>query len=114
MSALDRLLEPHPVTRGVLQALPPERIAEVEDFVDFIASRAQDRALVALPWLPAPRRLQRCGTIPKTTPTMTFDFGDVVLAPFLSPVRPPARNVPLSLFRAEHTIRRNPTLSSWP
>lgn len=28
-----------------IQALPPERIAEVEDFVDFIASRTQDLAL---------------------------------------------------------------------
>ena len=29
-----------------IQALPPERIAEVEDFVAFIAAREQDRALV--------------------------------------------------------------------
>ena len=28
-----------------IQALPPERIAEIEDFVDFIASRTQDHAL---------------------------------------------------------------------
>jgi len=28
-----------------IQALPPERIAEIEDFVDFIASRTQDFAL---------------------------------------------------------------------
>ena len=28
-----------------IQALPPERIAEVEDFVDFIVARAQDHAL---------------------------------------------------------------------
>lgn len=28
-----------------LQALPPERIAEVEDFVAFIAAREQDQAL---------------------------------------------------------------------
>jgi hypothetical protein len=28
-----------------IQALPPERIAEIEDFVDFIASRTQDLAL---------------------------------------------------------------------
>jgi hypothetical protein len=28
-----------------IQALPDERIVEVEDFVDFIAARAQDRAL---------------------------------------------------------------------
>ena len=28
-----------------IQALPPERIAEIEDFVDFIAARSQDRAL---------------------------------------------------------------------
>ena len=29
-----------------IQALPDEQIAEVEDFVDFIAARAQERALV--------------------------------------------------------------------
>lgn len=29
-----------------IQALPAERIAEVEDFVDFIATRTQDRALI--------------------------------------------------------------------
>jgi hypothetical protein len=29
-----------------IQALPPERVAEVEDFVDFIASRTQDRIVV--------------------------------------------------------------------
>jgi len=29
-----------------IQALPVERIAEVEDFVDFIAAREQDRSLV--------------------------------------------------------------------
>jgi hypothetical protein len=28
-----------------IQALPAERIAEVEDFVEFIASREQERAL---------------------------------------------------------------------
>ena len=29
-----------------IQALPVERIAEVEDFVDFIAAREEDRSLV--------------------------------------------------------------------
>ena len=29
-----------------IEALPAERIAEIEDFVDFIVGRAQDRALV--------------------------------------------------------------------
>lgn len=29
-----------------IQSLPVERIAEVEDFVDFIAAREQDRSLV--------------------------------------------------------------------
>jgi hypothetical protein len=28
-----------------IKALPPDHITEVEDFVDFIATRAQDRAL---------------------------------------------------------------------
>jgi len=29
-----------------LKALPPAKVAEVEDFIDFIASRDSDRALV--------------------------------------------------------------------
>lgn len=28
-----------------IQALPPDRIAEIEDFVDFVRLREQDRAL---------------------------------------------------------------------
>ncbi|WP_376694080.1 DUF2281 domain-containing protein [Wenzhouxiangella sp. EGI_FJ10409] len=28
-----------------LKELPPERVAEVEDFIDFLSQRAQDRAL---------------------------------------------------------------------
>lgn len=38
MSDAQRLMEK-------IQALPPERIAEVEDFVEFLAAREQDRAL---------------------------------------------------------------------
>ncbi len=37
-----------PDTEGLLariNALPPDRIAEIEDFVAFIAAREQDRAL---------------------------------------------------------------------
>ncbi len=29
-----------------IQSLPPERVEEVEDFVDFLKTREQDRALV--------------------------------------------------------------------
>jgi len=29
-----------------IQSLPPERVEEVEDFVDFLKTRDQDRALV--------------------------------------------------------------------
>lgn len=29
-----------------IQSLPPERVREVEDFVDFLKTRDQDRALV--------------------------------------------------------------------
>lgn len=29
-----------------IQTLPPERIEEIEDFVDFLKTRDQDRALV--------------------------------------------------------------------
>lgn len=39
---------PH-VTRSLIrkiETLPPERVAEVEDFVDFLRQRDQERALV--------------------------------------------------------------------
>lgn len=38
-----------PDTRALIdkiQALPAERIAEIEDFVDFIAARTQDHTLI--------------------------------------------------------------------
>jgi hypothetical protein len=31
-----------------LKSLPPDRLAEVEDFIDFVRPRARDRALTAL------------------------------------------------------------------
>lgn len=39
---------PQPVSAVVdkLRRLPPERVAEVEDFIDFLASRDPDRGLV--------------------------------------------------------------------
>jgi len=37
--------DPNSLIRKI-HALPAERVAEVEDFVDFIAARAQDRAMV--------------------------------------------------------------------
>ncbi len=39
MSAAKKLLEK-------IEALPPDRIAEIEDFVAFIIERKQDRALI--------------------------------------------------------------------
>jgi hypothetical protein len=70
-----------------IQALPAERIAEIEDFVDFIAARAQDRALVHAASAASTPPLQRSGRIRPTTSTMPFEFGDVVLVPFPSPAR---------------------------
>ena len=36
--------DPHALIKK-LKRLPPERVAEVEDFVDFLRSRDEDRAL---------------------------------------------------------------------
>jgi len=36
--------DPHALIEK-LKRLPPERVAEVEDFVDFLQSRGEDRAL---------------------------------------------------------------------
>ena len=63
-----------------IAALPAERIVEIEDFVDFIRLREQERTLTrAAGGASAPAF---AGAIPKTTSTMPFEFGDVVLVPF--------------------------------
>lgn len=60
-----------------IKALPPERLDQVEDFVDFITARAQERS-------PAPRLRPvrplspKSGVIRTTTSTMRFEFGDLV------------------------------------
>ena len=71
-----------------IEALPAERIAEIEDFVDFIRSREQEQSLTATAAAAAasvPAFAAVCGAIPKTTSTMPFEFGDVILvSPFRS------------------------------
>jgi hypothetical protein len=64
-----------------IKALPPERLDEVEDFVDFISSRVQERSLALLLRQAQPFST-RSGAIPKTTSMMSFEFGDVILVPF--------------------------------
>jgi hypothetical protein len=63
-----------------IKAIPPERLDEVEDFVDFIASRAQERSPAPLP-RPARPFSPKSRAIPTTTSTMPFESGDVVLVP---------------------------------
>ena len=65
-----------------IQALPPERLSEVDDFVDFITAREQERTLTRAARPRVRRPSPRSGTTRTTTPTMPFEFGDVVLVPF--------------------------------
>jgi hypothetical protein len=72
-----------------IQALPPDRIAEIEDFVAFIVAREHERSHAntngrshATPPPLARRFSPRSGTIRRTTFITTCEFGDVVLVPF--------------------------------
>lgn len=64
-----------------IRTLPEDRVSEVEDFVDFIRQRDEDRRLSqAVTQLSEPA-LRKSGTI-LTTPSMTsYSFGDVVVSP---------------------------------
>lgn len=50
-----------------LEALPPERIAEVEDFIDFIKQRDQDRQLTRTAAKAAEPSLQKVWDNPDDT-----------------------------------------------
>ena len=65
-----------------IKALPPERLDQVEDFVDFITTRAQDRALTRAAAAASAPSFAQIWNNPTTTPTMPFEFGDIVLVPF--------------------------------
>ncbi len=70
-----------------IRALSPERIAEIEDFVDFIAAREQARSLTRAVAAASAPPLPPSGTTRTTTPRRAmspgyYAFGDVVLVPF--------------------------------
>jgi type IV secretory pathway protease TraF len=71
-----------PAVMKRIRALPPERIAEVEDFVAFIAALEQDRALTRATAAASVPAFAVVWSIRKTTSTMPYEFGDVVLVPF--------------------------------
>ncbi len=66
-----------------IKSLPPERVAEVEDFVAFLAER--ERARLACPCRDETararfrRNLEKSGRLRLRLP---FEFGDVLLVPF--------------------------------
>src|SRR5690606_27693866 len=61
---------------------PDERIAEIEDFVDFIAARERDMALTRAAASTSAPAFSEVWDDPETTSTTRFEFGDVVLVPF--------------------------------
>ena len=65
-----------------IEALPTERIAEIEDFVDFIRLREQERALTRAAAAASVPAFAAIWSNPQTTSTMPFEFGNVVLVPF--------------------------------
>jgi hypothetical protein len=63
-----------------LKSLPDERIAEIEDFVDFICRREGARALRrSFTASCEPAFAKAWDNPPKTVFTMPFEFGDVLL-----------------------------------
>lgn len=56
-----------------IRQLPPQRLAEVEDFVDFLRTREDERRLVHAAAKTSEASLQRCGTTTKTPHTTGCD-----------------------------------------
>ena len=65
-----------------IRSLPPERVAEVEDFVDFLRQRDEEHRLVRAFSKLSQKSFQRNGTTPTMQNTTDYKFGDVVLVPF--------------------------------
>jgi hypothetical protein len=67
---------------GKIQKLSNDQLVEVERFVERLQAWEQDRAKRVRGPRSAAALLKRDGTILKTTFTMPYDFGDVVLVRF--------------------------------
>lgn len=107
---------------GLIQkigALPRERQAEIEDFVDFIAMKDRNCALTGTALPPAPPLSPLFGTITRTMSTMPSEadaisaFGDVVLCRSRLRIRPPPSSALPSSSAVPHATPRGPISSSW-
>jgi hypothetical protein len=65
-----------------LRGLPPERVAEVEDFIDFLRTREADRQLTRAGTRLAEASFRAVWDNPTMPTTTAYEFGDVVLVPF--------------------------------
>lgn len=65
-----------------LQLLPPDRVSEVEDFIDFLSQRGLDQQVVQATMAASQPALSEFGTIPRMPSTTSFEFGDIVLVSF--------------------------------
>ena len=65
-----------------IRDLPPEKVVEVEDLVDFLRQRDEDRRLVRAPPSSLKTPSKRSGTIPTMPNTTDYEFGDIVPVPF--------------------------------
>jgi hypothetical protein len=97
-----------------IQALPAERIAEVEDFVDFISLREHERAHARAAAAATRRLSPPSGTSRTTTPTMPFDFGDVVLVPFPFTSQVASKKRPAVVVSNGSYNRVKPDVMVWP
>ena len=73
-----------------LKALPPERVAEVEDFVDFLRTRGDAQQITRAAARAAEPAFRKIGIIQTMPPTTSYSFGDVLLVPF--PFTDPGRH----------------------
>jgi len=65
-----------------IEALPAEKINEVEDFVEFLGHKGTDRQLTRAAAKLSEKSFAKVWITPKMPSTTSFDFGDVLLVPF--------------------------------
>ena len=106
-----RLIERNLIEK--LRRLPPERIAEVEDFIDFLHARQESRRLVNESLQLSEAAFQQVWNN-QTTPTMIgCEFGEIILVPFPFTDQSTSKKSQPSLSQALSIIANGPITSLW-
>jgi hypothetical protein len=105
-----RLPSPQRAILSKMRELSPEKLAQVEDFIDFLRQREGDRGLTQAANKMRPSKSS--GAILRMPHTTGYIFGDVILIPFPFIDQSASKNIPAGVVSSDPYNARRPDIGT--